>query len=111
MATVTNSQLVAHTTLPTADTIYYTTPASTTAKIGRAVFFNGGTQSAQVTMGIATGSVLNAQNIMIQRTIAPLESYTAPELAGAVIPAGSVIIGRSSVAGIIGFSASGITIA
>ena len=48
--------------------------------------------------------------MIYQRTLAPGESYVSPELAGAVIPAGSSLHAYASTASAITFTASGLII-
>ena len=109
--TVNQSQLVAPQQITNADAAYYTVPANTTAKIGRAVFVNTTAGALTITAGITTGGALAAGTTLISaRNIAPGESYVSPELAGAVIPAGSAIRALASANTSITFTVSGITI-
>ncbi len=110
MTTVTQVQLVAPSALSTADSAVYTAPIQTTVKIGRAVFCNTSTAANNITAGITTGAGLAAATTLIEaRPIAPGESYVSPELAGAVLPAGSQI--HAYAAGVtVSFTASGLTI-
>lgn len=111
MTTVVQSQLVAPVELAASDASVYTVPAQTTAKIGRAVFINTTAGALTITAGISTGGALTASTTLISaRPIAPGESYVSPELAGAVIPAGSQIRAYASAATSITFTASGLTI-
>lgn len=111
MTTVTVVQLVAPAQLGNADAAVYTAPTQTTAKIGRAVFTNTTASATTITAGITTGGALGAATTMISaRTIAPGEAYVAPELAGAVIPAGSQLHAYAATGAAITFTASGITV-
>lgn len=111
MTTVTNIQLVAPAQLGNADASVYTVPAQTTAKIGRAVFTNTTANAVTITAGITTGGALAAGTTLISaRSLAPGEAYVSPELAGAVIPAGSALRAYSSAATSVTFTASGLTI-
>ncbi len=111
MTTVSQVQLVAPGQLANADASVYTVPAATTAKIGRAVFCNTTGSATTITAGITTGGALTAGTILISaRPIAPGESYVSPELAGAVIPAGSQIHAFAGAATAVTFTASGLTI-
>jgi hypothetical protein len=111
MSTVAAVQLVPPAQLAGSDASVYTVPTSTTAKIGRAVFTNTDTSAHTITAGITTGGALTAATTMIQtRPIAPGEAYVSPELAGAVLPAGSALRAFASAGGVVTFTASGITI-
>lgn len=111
MTTITQVQLVAPLQLANADATVYTVPTSTTTKIGRVVFVNTTASAATITAGITTGGALGASTTLISaRTIAPGESYVSPELAGAVLPAASVIRAYASAATAITFTASGLII-
>jgi hypothetical protein len=111
MTTVTTIQLVAPQQLGNADASVYTVPTATTAKIGRAVFCNTSASALTITAGITTGGALGASTTLISaRSLAPGESYVSPELAGAVIPAGSQIHAYASAATSVTFAASGLTI-
>ncbi len=111
MTTITIVQLVAPFQLAGADATVYTAPTSTTAKIGRAVFTNTTASAQTITAGITTGGALGAATTMISaRTLAPGESYVSPELAGAVIPAGSVLRGYAGAATSVTFTASGLVV-
>lgn len=110
MTTVFQVQLVAPAVLASTDTGLYTTPAQTTAKIGRAVFCNTTASATTITAGITAGGVLAAGTTLISaRPIAAGESYVSPELAGAVIPAGSQLHVFAGVANAVTFTASGLT--
>lgn len=91
MSTVTPVQLVAPVQLAGADAAVYTAPAGTTAKIARAVFYNSDTVVHTITAGISTGGALTAATTLLNRSLAPKESYVSPELAGQIVPAGSAI--------------------
>ena len=111
MTTITQIQIVAPMQLGNADAAIYNTPTSSTTKIGRAVFCNTTASAVTVTAGICASSALGASTTMIyQRTLAPGESYVSPELAGAVIPAGSSLHAYASTASAITFTASGLII-
>ena len=111
MATVTQTLLVASQQLTGSDAVYWTSPANTTAQIGRAVFCNTTGSAATITAGITTGGALAAATEIISaRTIAPGETYVSPELAGQVIPAGSALRALSGTASAITVAVSGITI-
>ena len=111
MTTVTLVQLVAPAQLGNSDASVYTAPTSTTAKIGRAVFTNTTASAATITAGITTGGALGASTTMISaHTVSPGEAYVSPELAGAVIPAGSQIHAYSGTASAITFTVSGLIV-
>lgn len=111
MTTITQVQLVAPTQLGNADATVYTAPALTTAKTGRALFTNTSASPVTITAGITTGGALtNATTLISARTLAPGEAYPSPELAGAVIPAGSAIRAFASAAASVTFTASGLII-
>lgn len=111
MSTVSLVQLVAPQQLGNADASVYLTPTQTSARIGRAVFCNTTASAVTITAGITTGGALAAGTTMISaRSVAPGESYVSPELAGAMIPAGSSLRAFASVAASITFTATGITI-
>jgi hypothetical protein len=110
MTTVTISQLVAPTQLAGSDASVYTAPAQTTAQIGRAVFTNTTASAVTITAGITTGGALAASTTLISaRSLAPGEAYVSPELAGAVLLAGSQLHAFSSAANAVTFTASGLT--
>jgi hypothetical protein len=109
MTTITLVQLVAPQQLGTADASVYTAPTSTSAKIGRAVFTNTTASAVTVTAGITSGGALGASTTLIPAmTLAPGQAYVSPELAGAVLPAGSQIHAYSNTASAVTFTASGI---
>lgn len=111
MTTITQVQLVAPQQLGNADASVYTAPTQTTAKIGRAVFTNTTASAVTITAGITTGGALGAATTLISALpIAPGASYVSPELAGAVLPAGSAIRAYASAGAAITFTASGLTI-
>jgi len=111
MTKVAQVQLVAPLQLANADAAVYAVPAATTAKIGRAVFCNTSASATTITAGITTGGALSAATTLISaRPIAPGESYVSPELAGAVLPAGSAIHASAGAATAVTFTASGLTI-
>lgn len=111
MTTITQVQLVAPFQLGASDASVYATPTNSTAKIGRAVFTNTTSSAVTITVGITTGGALGASTTMISnRTLAPDETYVSPELAGAVLPAGSQIHAFASVAASVTFTASGLIV-
>lgn len=111
MTTITPVQLVAPVLLGSADASLYSSATNTTAQIGRAVFTNTAASAITITAGITAGGALGASTTMIfQRTLAPGESYVSPELAGAVLPAGSQLHAFASVAASVSFTASGVII-
>ena len=111
MSTVSQVQLVAPAQLANSDTAVYTAPTQTTVKIGRAVFTNTSASATTITAGITTGGALAAATTMISaRPIAPGEAYVSPELAGAVLPAGSQIHAYAAAATAVTFTASGLTV-
>lgn len=111
MTTVVTAQLVAPVLLTASDANVYTAPATTTARISRAVFCNSSNAAVTITAGLTTGGGLTAGTTLISaRPIAIGESYTAPELAGLVIPSGSSLRAFASVASDVTFEASGVTI-
>lgn len=111
MSTVNQFQLVAPLQLTAADAAVYTVGVASTIKIGRAVFCNTSGAATTITAGITTGGALAASTTLISaRPIAPGESYVSPELAGAVIPAGSQIHAFAGAATAVTFTVSGLTI-
>jgi len=97
--------------LANADASVYAAPAQTSAKIGRAVFCNTTGGALTITAGITSGGSLGAGTTLISaRPIAAGETYVSPELAGAVIPAGSQLHAFASAATSVTFTASGLTI-
>lgn len=111
MTTVTQVQLVAPQQLAATDTSVYQAPANTNAKIGRAVCTNTTGNAVTITAGITTGGALAAATTLISaRSLAPGEAYVSPELAGAVIPAGSQLHVYASAPTAVTFTASGLTI-
>jgi hypothetical protein len=112
MATITLVQLVAPAELAGTDAAaVYTAPALTSAKIGRAVFTNTTAGPITITAGITTGGALAADTTLISgMTLAAGQAYVSPELAGAVLPAGSAIRAYASAATSITFTASGLII-
>lgn len=111
MTTITQVQLVAPVQLGNSDASTYTAPTSTTAKVGRAVFCNTTASAVTITAGITAGGALGATTTMISaRNVAPGETYVSPELAGAVLPAGSQIHAYASAVASITFTVSGLII-
>lgn len=111
MSTVTPVQLVAPVQLAGTDAApVYTVPTGTSAKIGRAVFYNSDTAVHTITAGISLGGALTAATTLLNRSLAPKETYVSPELAGANIPAGSAIRAFAETGSQVTFTASGLTI-
>jgi hypothetical protein len=111
LTTITPSQLVAPVELGDTDASVYSPLTNTTAQIGRAVFTNTTSSAVTITAGITTGGALGAPTTMISaRTLAPGEAYVSPELAGAVLPAGSQLHAFASAPASVTFTASGIVI-
>jgi hypothetical protein len=110
MTTIVIAQLVAPVLLGTVDASLYSPTTPSAAQIGRAVFTNTTASATTITAGITPpGSALGASTTMISaRPIAPGESYVSPELAGAVIPAGSQLHVYAGAASAVSFTASGI---
>jgi len=104
-------QLVAPLQLANADAAVYTVGTQVTAKIGRAVFTNTSGSATTITVGITTGGALAAGTTLISaRPIAPGETYVSPELAGAVLPAGSTLRAFAGTASAVTVTVSGLTI-
>ena len=111
MTAVTLAQLVAPAQLGAVDAAVYTTPANTSAKIGRAVFCNTTGGAVTISAGITTGGAMGAAQTLISAiSLAPGQSYVSPELAGAVIPAGSALHAFASAGASVTFTASGLTV-
>lgn len=110
MTTITQVQLVAPVLLGNADVSVYATPTQTSAKIGRAVFNNTSASAVTITAGITTGGALGALSLITTLPLAAGQSYVSPELAGAVMPAGSQLRVFSNTAGVVTFTASGLAI-
>ena len=112
MTTITLVQLVAPRQLAGTDAAaVYTAPALTSAKIGRAVFTNTTAGPVTITAGITTGGALAAATTLIPTiTLAAGASYVSPELAGAIIPAGSALRAYAGAATSITFTMSGLII-
>ena len=111
MSTVNQVELVAPQQVANSDTLYYQSPANTTAKIGRAVFCNTTGSAVTLTAAITAGVALAAGNTLISaRSIAPGETYVSPELAGQVIPAGSQLRCLAGSGAAITVAVSGLTI-
>lgn len=109
MTTITIVELVAPAFLGNADAAVYTAPTQTTAKVGRVNFCNVTASAVTITAGKTTGGALGASTTMIfARTLAPGESYVSPELAGAVLPAGSQLHAFASAPSSVTFTASGL---
>lgn len=110
MTTISLVQLVAPMQLAAADATVYTAPAQTVAKIGRAVFCNTTAGAVTITAGITTGGALAAATTLISAlTLAAGQTYVSPELAGAVIPAGSTLRAYAGAGTSVTFTASGLT--
>ena len=111
MTTITPTLLIAPVVLGAADASLYSPPTNTTAQISRAVFANTSASAVTITAGLTSGGALGASNTMLPpRTLAPGESYPAPELAGLVIPFGSQIHAYASAASSVTLTVSGIAI-
>lgn len=110
MTTISQVLLVAPQQLSASDTVYYTAPALTTAKIGRAVFSNTTAGVVTITVNIATGAAAPANQLIDARALAPGETYVSPELAGAVLPAGYSLRMLASAATSITVMVSGVTV-
>lgn len=111
MTTLTPVQLVPPQAMAIADSMYYTVPAVSTVKIGRAVFCNTDTASHTITMNIvASGGVSATTNELIAAfPLSAGQTYVSPELAGAVMPAGTMLRGVATSAKVT-LTVSGITI-
>ena len=109
MTTINVALLVSPIQMSATDTAYYTTPANTTAKIGRAVFSNPTGAAVTVTINIGGASSVTNQ-ILNAVSIGPGETYVSPELAGFVLPASYAIRGLASAASSIVIGISGVTI-
>lgn len=110
MATILQAQLVPPIQMTASDASYYLAPGLTTAKIGRAVFCNTDSAPHTITMNITASTSSAANEVISARTISPGETYVSPELAGAVIPAGTSVRGLCSAAAFVTLTISGITI-
>ena len=110
MATIVQTLLVPATQLTATDAPYFTTGGNTTAKIGRAVFCNTDTSSRTITMNITSGASAAGNTFISARALAPGETYVSPELAGAVLPAGTSLRGQASAVGVVTISVSGIVV-
>lgn len=111
MTQVTQVQLVAPDQLGSSDASVYTVPTQTTVKVGRAVFCNTTASATTITAGITTGAALGASTTLISALpLAAGATYVSPELAGAVIPAGSQIHAFAGTAPAVTFTASGLKI-
>lgn len=111
MSTVTLVQMVAPQQLANADAAIYTTPANTTAKVGRITFTNTTGGAVTISAGITTGGAMGAaQTLISTRSLAAGEAYVSPELAGQVIPAGSALHAFASAATSVTVAASGLTV-
>lgn len=110
-------QLVAPQFLATGDAVYYTSPAAatgvtaTTAKISRAVFINTDSSAHTVTVALvpAGGSVTAGNTVLTAISIPANQTYTSPELAGAVLPAGTTLHALASNA-LVSIMVSGLTV-
>jgi hypothetical protein len=106
--------------LTNADAVYYTAPISTTstgsgnvtAKISRAVFINTANGAITLTVGlVAPGASLTSSNTLINALSIPAnQTYTSPELAGLVIPAGYTLHASAGTGADIVIVVSGLTI-
>lgn len=110
--TVRAAVLVAGSQLTNADAVYYTCPASTTAKIGRAVLSNSSGSAVTVTVNVVRsgGSLLTANQIINARSMFAGETYVSPELAGLVLNPGDTIHALCSANTSVTLFASGVTI-
>lgn len=111
MTAVTVLQLVAPQQLTSVDKAFYTAPAQTTAKIGRAVFTNTTASAVSITAGITTGPPLSAATTLISAmSLAAGTAYVSPELAGQVLPAGSSLHAYATAGAAVTFAVSGLTL-
>lgn len=111
MTTITQIQIVPPAQLGSTDASVYSSPTNSSVKIGRAVFINTTSSAVPITAGITTGGALGASTTMISaRILAPGEAYVSPELAGAVLPAGSQLHAYAGTASAVTFTASGILV-
>lgn len=110
MATTNYAQLVAPIQLGAADGAFYTVPPLTAAKIGRAIFCNTDTAAHSITVNITTGTSNPANQVIAAYVIAPGQTYVSPELAGAVLPAGSSLRGFASTAAVVTVTISGLVV-
>ena len=106
MSTITQALLVVPVQLTSADAMYYTTPLNTSAKIGRAVFYNTDTIPHAITVNI-TNTTSSLVNQFIFRVLAPKETYVSPELAGLVLPPAYMIRGLADLATVVNLVVSG----
>lgn len=112
MTTINQVLLVAPIQLSGSDAAYYTAPPATSAKIGRAVFCNTDTGAHQITINIvaAAGSSGAANEIIAALSIAAGTTYVSPELAGAVLPPGTMLRGLADTGSKVTMMVSGLTI-
>lgn len=111
MSTISIVQLVAPSQLGNADASLYQTPTNSTVRIGSATFCNTTAGALTLTAGITTGGAMTAATTLISAfTLAPGQSYTSPQLAGQVMPAGSQLHAYASAATSITVAVSGIII-
>ena len=108
MSVINQVQLVAPQAMTGSDAAYYTAAAGTSVKIGRAIFCNTDTLVHTLTMNIATSTSTAANTLISARSLAPGETYVSSELAGQVIPPGSILRGLSATT--VSIAVSGITI-
>lgn len=97
MTTITIVSLVSAKAMSSSDAAYYTSPTLTAAKIGRAVFCNTDSSPHALTMNLvaASGSSAASNTLISALSLPPGYTYVSPELAGLVIPAGSMLRGLS----------------
>lgn len=108
--TITPTLLVTPAQLGSADAVVYTVPTQTTVQIQRAVFTNTSASAVTITAGFSTGALAANNTVISAQTLAPGQAYVAPELAGAVLPAGYGLHAFASVASAVTLTVSGLTI-
>ena len=110
MSTVTAVQMVAPQAMLGSDASYFKCPASTTAKIGRAIFYNSDSLVHTITVNVTTGGGATTPTTLLVRSVAPGETYVSPELAGVVIPPISELRGTCDTTAVVNIEVSGVTI-
>lgn len=111
MATVSVVLLVPPVQLATEGAPVYTGRTQTTAKIGRAVFTNTSGSAATITAGLTTGGALGASTTIISAfSLTAGQAYVAGELAGLVIPSGSLLFAYAGTASAVTLVISGMII-
>lgn len=110
--TIRQIQLIAPTVLPAAVAVLLTAPASTTYRIGRAGFSNPTAGALAVTAYLVpAGGLPSASNVVVPAVVVSAgATYISPELAGLVIPQGSMLQAFAGAAASIVLYASGISI-